>query len=181
MTNLYRYCGDLPNDTWVTRVERLNAIIDELKGVTPAKSKRQLVVDIARSQLGKSDPGVYWSAVLPKTARPPYPKHWCGAGYLWCLHQAGLATEVQWRIGLGLSGAMQRAGLSFPTTKSPQPGDMAYFTRNQPRAVVVEVSGGLVRVVNFNGAGGRVTETVHPMPNVAAFFSIEKLIAPSGR
>lgn len=139
--------------------------------------KRQLVVDIARSQLGKRDPGVYWSAVLPKEARPPYPRYWCGAGYLWCLHQAGLATDVRWRIGIGLEGAMLKAGVPFPVTRDPQPGDMAFFKRNQHHALVEEVRGGLVKLINFNGAGGRVTESVSSIPDVLAFYSIEGMLS----
>jgi hypothetical protein len=44
-TGIYRYCGVQPGDDWVKRVERLNAIIDELdaeRGTKPLTLDDQL-------------------------------------------------------------------------------------------------------------------------------------------
>lgn len=136
---------------------------------------RARVVTVARSQVGATDPTRYWLDVLPNT-KPPFPRSWCGAGYLWCLHQAGLALDVNWVIGLGLAGAMSRSRKSFPVTFDPAPGDMAYFTRHQHHAVVVGREGDQLELVNFNGHGGTVTVTRCELRDVRACYSIENLI-----
>jgi hypothetical protein len=141
---------------------------------------RTLVVDAAISQLGLRDPLPYWRDVLPDM-RPPYPRSWCGAGYLWCLHRAGLALDVSWVIGLGLAGGMSRYRKSFPQTNEPEPGDLAYFLRNQHHAVVVAVGHAHVNLVNFNGRGGVVTESTSLTKDVRAFYSIANLLPSEPR
>ena len=139
---------------------------------------RTQIVTIARSQEGKSDPDVYWREVLPHPDKPPYPKSWCGAGYMWCLHQAHDGLKVlKWKRGFGITSAFQVAKLPFPTTRDPKPGDMAYFTKNQHHAVVEETAGGLVRLVNFNGNGGKVTRNQVSFQAPAAYYSIGPVLA----
>jgi hypothetical protein len=146
------------------------------------KELRERIVSIAKTQEGKSDPDVYWREVLPSGDKPPYPKSWCGAGYMWCLHQAHDGLKVlDWKRGFGITSAFQVAKLPFPMTKDPRPGDMAYFTKNQHHAVVEDIAGGLVRLVNFNGNGGKVTRNQVSFTAVAAFYSIgPALIAVAG-
>lgn len=143
------------------------------RAVSTEDQIRERIVDAARSQLGRTEAGVYWSAVLPIDDRPPYPRSWCGAGYLWCLHQAhpGFRT-VRWRRGFGISSAFAASVLPFPVTAEPKPGDMAYFAKNQHHAVVEDVQGGLVRLINFNGANGRVTQTQSALKAPACYYSI---------
>lgn len=139
---------------------------------------RTRIVTIAKSQEGKSDPDVYWREVLPQGDSPPYPKSWCGAGYMWCLHQAHTGLKVlNWKRGFGITSAFQVAKLPFPTTRDPKPGDMAYFTKNQHHAVVEEVAGGMVRLINFNGSGGEVTRTQASYTQATCYYSIGPALA----
>jgi len=142
------------------------------------KELREKIVSIAKSQEGKSDPDEYWRTVRPDGDNNVCPKSWCGIGYMWCLHVAhdGL-RELEWKRGFGITSAFQAARLPFPMTRDPKPGDMAYFTKNQHHAVVEDVAGGLIRLVNFNGAGGKVTRNQVAYSAPAAYYSIEKALA----
>lgn len=135
-------------------------------------SPRARVARAASGQLGRSDANAYWADVLPGTPPSGYPKDWCGAFALWALHQAGLAKDRNWIIGEGFLAG-------FPTTQSPEVGDVAYFTTNQHQAVVVgvDLAGGTVSLVNGNGTGGAVSPSVTPISHVAAFYSIAPLLA----
>jgi len=137
----------------------------------PPLSKRGAVALAALSQLGNGDPKRYWDDVLPGVSVGK--ADWCGAGALWCLHQAGLALGRHWILGSGFLLTPP----ALPTTKRPQIGDIAYFVHNQHHAVVVGVTPGTVRLVNFNGIGGLVSESnIDPM-QATAFFSIAPLIS----
>lgn len=132
----------------------------------PAPSNGRLkVAEAAQSQLSLSDPAPYWKACgVPY----PYPKGWCGAFALWCLHVA-LGCRWPWRIGTGFL-------YRLPITKTPAIGDIAYFVKNQHHAVVVHLSGGVCTLVNGNGVGGKVTQSVCPFSSVTAFYNIEGLL-----
>ena len=132
---------------------------------------RVRVVRAAQSQLGRSNAAPYWADVLPGVAPSGYPPDWCGAFALWTLHQAGLARDLNWVIGQGFLDHL-------PTTQSPLPGDIAYFTNNQHQAVVTDVSyDGTIGLVNGNGTAGAVSPSETQFSHVAAFYSIEPLLA----
>ncbi len=132
---------------------------------------RTRVVRAAQSQIGRSDATVYWRDVLPGLSPSSYPPDWCGGFALWSLHQAGLAKDLNWVIGQGFLDHL-------PTTQDPLPGDIAYFTNNQHQAVVTDVSyDGTIGLVNGNGTAGAVSASDTLFPHVAAFYSIEPLLA----
>ena len=135
---------------------------------------RQRIVDFAIAEVGETFPDKYWRVVLPGDPGP-YPKSWCGAGYLWCLHQAGV-TDAKWRRGTGIEGAFRMANIPVEYTREPLPGDMAYFDKNQHHAVVIAPTGGMVGLVNFNGDGGKVTRNHKTQRAVKLFYSIASLV-----
>lgn len=137
---------------------------------------RAAVVAAAVSQLGNADPTTYWNDVLP--GKDPTGMDWCGAFALWCLHQAGLALDWMWEIGEGFALSDQHQ--SLPITKTPLPGDMAYFDHNQHMAVVELVTPTAVQLVNGNGTRGAVTRSTARRSDVTAFFSIAPLLAEKG-
>lgn len=137
---------------------------------------RAAVVAAAVSQLGNDDPAPYWADVLP--GKDAGEADWCGAFALWCLHQAGLALDWFWEIEQGF--ALSDKHQSLPTTKTPLPGDMAYFDHNQHMAVVEAVTPAAVSLINGNGTRGAVSRSTALRSDVTAFFSIAPLLAEKG-
>src|ERR1700690_1872672 len=131
--------------------------------------KRSLVVNAAMSQVGSGDAQKYWDATAPGvTANKSLA--WCGAFALWAIKQAGLAGSWFWQLGKGFL-------YQLPITHSPQPGDVAYFSKMQHHAVVQSVNpDGTVNLINGNGAGGKVSLSTSPQSAVAAFYSIQPLL-----
>lgn len=132
---------------------------------------RDRVVQRATDMLGVSDARAFWKDVLPPgTPESSYPKDWCGAFALWCLHQAGLGLDLSWQVGMGF---LQH----LPTTQHPEAGDIAYFDNNQHHAVVTDPDVGIpgeVGLVNGNGQNGAVSAS--SSANAAAYYSIQPLI-----
>lgn len=140
--------------------------------VGPAEPRDQ-VVAAAVSQLGFNDPAPYWEQTLPTTYVGPFPKDWCGSFCLWCLNQAGLALDAHWIVGRGFLMVPPNV---LPMTKEGQKGDIAYFEHNQHHAVIEEVTDHTYKLINGNGAGGRVTRSEVPRGQVTAVFSIAPYI-----
>jgi hypothetical protein len=113
----------------------------------------------------------YWKDTLtPHDFAGGAPKSWCGAFDLWALHQAGLALNVKWDIGLGFVHHL-------PMTRKPEPGDIAYFEHNQHHALVKSVNpNGTVSLINGNGTFGHITESSPSLESVTAFYSINPWI-----
>lgn len=130
------------------------------------ESARNLVVSVALYELECGDPTgqKYWPGV---GVERPYPKHWCGAFALWCLRQAGLCTW-SWSIGKGFAFRLH-------TTKTPEPGDIAYYSRKQHHAIVERVEGDTVHTVDGNQPG--IKTRARPLKAAAAYYSIRSLIA----
>lgn len=122
--------------------------------------QRQLVCWIAKSQVGKSDATKYWNGLL----NPPYPPSWCGAFCLWCFHKVGVAKEG-WVVGKGFL-------YRYPTTTTPQKGDVVYFTKYQHQAMIVGVSGDTLTLVNGNGNGGKVTLGTCKLKDASGFYNV---------
>lgn len=133
-------------------------------------SPRLRAAAAAKSQIGRSDSSPYWADVLPGTPPSGYPADWCGAFALWALHQGGIAKSTNWIIGKGFL-------FDLPTTQDPQVGDVAYFDQYEHQAMVVGVDGDSVSLINGNGTGGAVSASVGPKSHVAAFYSIEPILA----
>ena len=132
---------------------------------------RSAVVFAALSQVGNTDPKPYWDDVLPNTDVGH--ADWCGAFALWALHQAGLALDRQWVIGRGF---ILVGPNPLPQTTDPQPGDIAYFNKNQHEAIIESVTPGAVQLINGNGTGGAVSVSTVPRSAVTAFYSIKSLL-----
>lgn len=144
--------------------------MDELERDTepPACDPRADVVAAAAGELGNSDPEPYWADALPGT-HVPHAISWCGGFALWALHQAGLALGWHWEPGVGFL-------FRLPTTRSPDAGDVAYFTHHQHHAIVERVEDGACWLINGNGIGGQVTRSHVFTSSVTAFYSIAQLL-----
>jgi hypothetical protein len=67
--------------------------------------------------------------------------------------------------------------LGLKQTPVPEPGDIAYFQKNQHHAIVASVnSDGTVSLINGNGTGGAVSESRPDIEDVTAFYSIGTLL-----
>lgn len=134
-------------------------------------SPRTRVAEAALSQVGSSDAAKYWADVLPGYPASSYPKDWCGGFALWALHQAGLAKDYVWVIGVGFLDRLH-------TTQNPDVGDVAYFDTNQHHAVIVGIdrAAGTMDLVNGNGTGGKVSTSTAPLSHAAGFYSIGTLL-----
>lgn len=115
----------------------------------------------------------YWADVLPVgTALRDYPPEWCGGFCLFALHRAELGLDVFWRGGFAAKHLRVR-----PVGELPEPGDVAYFTRNQHHAIVESVDATARTFDSIDGNqpailrhAGRSLDVVH------AFYSISPLI-----
>jgi len=148
-----------------------------------ARRVRDDVVRLALSQEYETDHQRYWRSAIGREITNDR-TDWCGAFVLWCLHSAGIATQCTWVLGLGLETSLPLVR----RTREPQPGDVAYFTRNQHVAIVARAEHPLVQLVNGNsrpehGAeqqglplGPLVTVNERHMATVAAFYSIERYL-----
>lgn len=138
-------------------------------------NKRLAVVNAAMNEVGSNDTTKYWSQAAPG-AMIAKGTSWCGAFALWALKQAGLGLSWIWSFGTG-----GKYGFLYhlPTTKDPQPGDIAYVDQPyQHHAIVHSVNlDGTVSLINGNGTGGKVSLSNTPKSHVTAFFSIEPLVA----
>ncbi len=100
---------------------------------------RLLALVYARGERGIGRPNEYWREVLGDKP-PPYPKEWCGAFALWCLHGAGIAKDVLWVSGIGFLSHVEGKKLvwSVPKVTTPEPGDIAYFDKPYQHHALVE-------------------------------------------
>jgi len=123
----------------------------------------------------EADPADYWAvaAQQPLSTAELARLDWCGGFYLWVLKVAGIApANVFWRFdGTGIASAKLRL------TNSPEPGDLAYFKRNQHHALIEAVDGDTIRIINGNGGGKGITRSSVSRRDVAAFYSIDPLLA----
>lgn len=126
------------------------------------KIKRWLVVYFASREVGNSSPLKYWQSA---GASQLLGQAWCGAFALWALHKAKVATNVFWKTGSGFLS-------NFPTTLTPQSGDIAYFNQYQHEAVISSVTSDTVSLINGNGTGGKVTTSTVPRSSVTAFYNV---------
>lgn len=135
------------------------------------KDPRQKVVKAAKGEVGPQNPDKYWSEVQPALMGNPTGIAWCGGFALWALKQAGL-TEANWEIGKGFASRL------LNTTKTPQPGDIAYYDQPfQHHAIVEKVDGNNVYTIDGNQSPGeQVLERVRPLNAATAYYSIESLI-----
>lgn len=158
---------------------------------------RQLVVLAARTEYATqpfSSPGVdaaaplpdgvkplenaarvreYWADVMPAgTPAYDYPKEWCGAFCLFCLHRAELGLDVFWHGGFAARTLRQ-----LEPHELPQPGDVAYFSRYQHHAIVEGVeAAGTFSSVDGNQGPGILRHAGRKLTVVAAFYSISPLL-----
>jgi hypothetical protein len=138
--------------------------------LVPRMSVRKRIVLIAENELGQQDPQKYWSEVIPGAAGTTFTGDWCGGFSLWVLHQAGIARDVPWEIGKGYL-------FRLPTTRDPQPGDIAYMDQPyQHHAVVVSSDGANVTTVDGNQPGSMVKLRTRPLSAWTAFYSVQPWI-----
>lgn len=134
--------------------------------------RRAAVVAAAASQIGPGDTPKYWASCRVSPAPEPNTPtgHWCGALALWALHQAGLALGQRWVIGLGFAGPLR-----LPTTKFPEPGDVAYTHEPYQHHAIVESWDGTT-LVTIDGNQPDVRRRIRPMPKGIVFYSIAPLL-----
>lgn len=133
---------------------------------------RARVVAIARAEVGKAELNKYFADAAPMYVNANEPPNWCGIFALWVLHQAGLLREKQWKVALGFL----ETSPALPKTSTPEPGDVAYYTKYQHEAVVLAVDGDMVELANGNGQGGVVSIGRRPLSEAAAYYSIRNAI-----
>lgn len=117
----------------------------------------------------------YWSDVLPPgTPLRDYPPEWCGALCLFAIRRAELGRDVYWRAGFASRVLRQRSPLELP-----EPGDVAYFARNQHHAIVEKVYAGsrTFDSIDGNQAPGILRHWGRKLSAAAAFYSLEPLLA----
>lgn len=120
----------------------------------------------------------YWADVLPPaTPTQDYPKEWCGALCLFSIHRAELGPDVFWKGGFAARCLRQ-----LEPGQLPEPGDVAYFAKYQHHAIVeaVDAGAGTFDSVDGNQAPGILRHAGRKLSAVAAFYSIEPLIAAKG-
>jgi hypothetical protein len=138
---------------------------------------RGLVLEIARAEIGSTDPTPYFREAAPAfdgTAGVS----WCQIGALFCLRRAGLTDWVH-DIGGGWLGRL-------PLTDDPQPADLEVLERSKSGALVWHTClferrhpDGSLSSIDFNVGGGTVAEKTRrpewyrPRPQ---FRSIQPLI-----
>ncbi len=139
--------------------------------------KRMSIVETALSEVGSSDASKYGAA--PGV-------DWCGIFDLWVYHRNGILTDVEWAYAEDVSGDgkvdfgfLMVPPKALPMTNSPEPGDIAYFNRNQHHAMVSEVRDDEVDLINGNGSGGKVTLSTVKRRDVTAFFSVAPYLKDS--
>jgi len=116
----------------------------------------------------------YWADVLPPGTPPrDYPKEWCGALCLFCIHRAELGLTVYWRGGFA-ARVLRQLGAG----ELPQPGDVAYFLRYQHHAIVesVDAGAGTFTSIDGNQGPGILRHAGRPLAAAAAFYSLEPLL-----
>jgi hypothetical protein len=84
-------------------------------------SKRDALLDWAKSQIGPGDRVAYWRSALGYD--PGKSKAWCGAFCLAGLHHVGLALDFKW----GIDGSGMVGPLKLKRTVTPSRGDIGYL------------------------------------------------------
>ncbi len=125
---------------------------------------RARVVYEARQWIGlwtEQDVDALWTEVgMPEFVGHWHDKAWCGGYALRCLRRA-LGINWTWKNGIGFA---EPHGMHHVTL--PEIGDLAYFAKNSHYAIVTDVGGGSVTLVNGNGLAAPlegVTENQHPL------------------
>jgi hypothetical protein len=135
-------------------------------------SIRQQVINAALAEQAAPDPVKYWNDVLVNPSSKP--TSWCGALALYAIHRAGLGLDIHWVIGKGFLYNLHQ----LPPGEDPKPGDVAYFDKYQHQALVKSVNDdGTVTVINGNAEGGAITVTSPARSKIAAFYSLQPLLA----
>jgi hypothetical protein len=145
-----------------------------------ALDKRARVVALAASQVGVTDPRLYWLDAFGSWSEGLRKFAWCGVFALWCLRNAGL-TSRHWISGLGFiwvdSAGKRSKSPYLPTTSTPAAGDIAYFDKPyQHYAIVEEVDGTTIHLIAGNTPNVSRSTTTR---SKAVFYSIAPLVNPS--
>jgi hypothetical protein len=140
-------------------------------GCTEAELRAR-VVEVCRAEVGKAELPKYFADAAPMYVHANEPPNWCGIFALWALHQAGLLREKTWVVARGFL----ETAPALPRTESPQPGDVAYYDKNQHQAVVLSVDGDQAELANGNGYGGVVSLGRRPLADARAYYSIKPAI-----
>lgn len=143
--------------------------------------KRQQIVSIAASQIGKDD----WRQYMQGTTEqiPKEKPHWCGIFAMWVYQKAGLLTGQKWDFH---GGGMSRFLKQIPAEEA-KPGDLAYFNENNHHAIVesIDVANNKMTTIDGNTAGKQGGQPNYSMvyrktsrspSDVAAFYSIGPLL-----
>ena len=148
------------------------ALIGLIWSIPTENNIRAKIVKIALDEINDIKVSEYYANTLSSKDLLTPPKDWCGIFILWVLHKAGIAKNVKWKVGVGFI-----ATENLIPTKTPKPGDIAYFTKNQHQALVKSVNDdGTVTIINGNGMGGKITVSSPKISDVATFYSIKKLM-----
>jgi len=140
------------------------------------ENPRIRVVKAAASQLGVQNPDKYWALVNPGLVNSG--KAWCGGFALWALKQAGLALNTTWHTNENHEGYGFAEVYKLPRTKSPLPGDIAYYDQPyQHHAIVTANDGQTVSTIDGNQAGNTVAVKTRPLTSATTYYSIQPFLS----
>mgnify|MGYP001600074247 CR=1 FL=1 len=150
-----------------------------------ADELRKEVAHIASNEEHSKDSAKYWKEVLPSNWQGPYPKEWCGAYALWCLHK-GLNCELIWEFA---TSTKRESGFLHHLTMirrgvEPNIGDIAYRDKPFQHHAVVTAAGidadGIPFVITQDGNSGdppgEVLEHWNEQKHWTCFYSIQELV-----
>ena len=138
-------------------------------------TKRDDIVAAAVAELGSGNKVEYWRSALGREPAPDeLHKAWCGIFALSRLHEAGVALDVLWHMGLGF---LLQPPHPLKRTLSPLPGDIGYINAPFQHHLICEaVDGTLVHSIDGNQGTPGVQRKTRALSQVI-FYSIEPYLA----
>jgi hypothetical protein len=141
-------------------------------------SLRDAIVEAAVAEIGAGNREKllrYWESAMGQEVSydSVHRLAWCGIFALYCLHAAGVAKDVFWKVGKGF---LLQPPHPLKTTRTPQPGDIGY--QNLPfqhHFLVENVNGVLIHTIDGNQPD--IRRRTRSFGSELVFYSIEPLLA----
>lgn len=136
---------------------------------------RARILEIAARELGSPGPAriqEYHRSAIGPTWAGKRELEWCGLFCLWTLHEADVARGVLWRLGGGFCEEQR-----LPRTRTPKPGDVAYYARPFHHHALVETAdNGIVTTIDGNQVGDTVMRRTRSLSSATHYYSIAPLL-----
>lgn len=124
---------------------------------------------------GSSGPGKYDEDIvkyLPRSGDTDQLQSWCGIFALWALKSNGLATDANWRNGIGFEGLLGKGIRKIPRSQVKE-GDIGVLPGSLVHHFIVskvDESGKIVETINGNGTNAGVSLGNGEKANSAILF-----------